>query len=68
MEGGNATDGAGGTDETGQGEPMRESPPTSPTRTARSTEESNLPFGLGRGHIEKHVKRVKNRSKRKRTH
>ena len=52
MEGGNATDGAGGTDETGQGEPMRESPPTPPTRTARSTEESNLPFGFGKGHVE----------------
>ena len=52
MEGGNATDGAGGTDETGQGEPMRESSPTSPTKTARSIEESNLPFGLGRGHVE----------------
>jgi hypothetical protein len=52
MEGGNATDGAGGTDETGQGELMRESSPTSPTKTARSAKESNLHFGLERGHVE----------------
>jgi hypothetical protein len=31
---------------------MRESSPTSPTKTARSAEESNLPFGLGRGHVD----------------
>jgi hypothetical protein len=31
---------------------MRESSPTSPTKTARSAEESNLPFGLGKGHVE----------------
>jgi hypothetical protein len=52
MEGGNAIDGAGGTEETGQGEPMRESSPTSPTKTARSAKESNLPFGSGKGHVE----------------
>ena len=52
MEGGNATDGAGGTDGTGQGEPKRESSPTSPTKTARSAKESNLPFGSGKGHVE----------------
>jgi hypothetical protein len=52
MEGGNATDGAGRTDETGQGEIKRGSSPTSPAKTARSAKESNLPFGLGKGHVE----------------
>jgi hypothetical protein len=52
MEGGNATDGAGGADETGQEEPKRESSPTSPAMTARSIEERNLPFGLGKGLVE----------------
>ncbi len=62
MEGGNATDGAGGTDETGQEEPKRESSPAKtarsikernlPAMTERSIEESNLPFGLGKGHVE----------------
>ncbi len=31
---------------------MRKSSPTSPTKTARSAKESNLPFGLGKGHVE----------------
>jgi hypothetical protein len=52
MEGGNAADRAGRTDEAGQGEPKRESSPSSPDKTARSDEESSLPFGLGKGYVE----------------
>jgi hypothetical protein len=52
MEGGNATDGAGRTDETGQGEPMRERSPSPPDKTARSDKDNNLPFGLGKGYVE----------------
>ncbi len=49
MEGGDATDGAGGTDETGQEEPKSESSPTSPAMTARSIEERNLPHKNTKG-------------------
>jgi hypothetical protein len=52
MEGGNTTDGAGRTDETGQGETKRESSPTPLAKTARSDDESILPFGLGKGYVE----------------
>jgi hypothetical protein len=52
MEGGNATDGAGRTDETGQGETKRGSSPTPLAKTARSDDENNLPFGLGKGYVE----------------
>jgi hypothetical protein len=52
MESGNATDGAGRTDGTGQGETKRESSPTPLAKTARSDDESNLPFGLGKGYVE----------------
>jgi hypothetical protein len=34
------------------GEPMRESSPTPPDKTARSDNDSNLPFGLGKGYVE----------------
>jgi hypothetical protein len=49
MEGGNATDGAGGANETGQEESKRGISPASPANTERSIKERNLPFGLGRG-------------------
>jgi hypothetical protein len=49
MEGGNATDGAGGTDETGKEVPMRESSLSPTAKTERSIKERNLPFGLGMG-------------------
>jgi hypothetical protein len=51
MEGGNATDGEGRTDETDQGGPLRESSPTPPDKTARSDMDGNLPFGLGKGYV-----------------
>jgi hypothetical protein len=31
---------------------MRESSPTPPAKTSRSAKESNLPFGLEKGHVE----------------
>ncbi len=52
IEGGNATDGADMADETGQGETKRESSPTPLATAARSDDESNLPFGLGKGYVE----------------
>jgi hypothetical protein len=49
MEGGNAEDGAGGADETGQEEPVRESSLSPTAKIERSIKERNLPFGLGMG-------------------